>query len=314
MSINSNTQGRAYEYAWITALFNALNPIRKVQIVRNSSFAANERAWNIVSEEKRALFTASANAAVAAVLKFEPRMEENNGDVLCLVAQKDEAGKAGDVRDIVIRRDAIKWEVGLSIKHNHSAVKHSRLAKNLDFGKRWYGVPCSQLYWKDVDPIFKSFETRRGTRWSELNDKENNAYIPLLQAFLAEVDRSCKNNSSAVARMFEYLVGVKDYYKIISNDKNNLTVIQKFNFHGTLSPLSGINGASSNVGAVEIPSKILDMRFKPGFKTIVEIYMDNGWAFSFRLHNASTMVEPSLKFDVQFIDVPASVLRFEYKW
>lgn len=34
----------------------------------------------------------------------------------------------GDVRDIVIKRKDIEWEVGLSIKHNHDAVKHSRLA------------------------------------------------------------------------------------------------------------------------------------------------------------------------------------------
>ena len=49
-------------------------------------------------------------------------------------------------------------------------------------------------------------------------------------------------------------------------------------------------------------------------KTTVEIYMDNGWAFSFRIHSASTRVQPSLKFDVQFISTPASVLHIECKW
>jgi hypothetical protein len=42
--------------------------------------------------------------------------------------------------------------------------------------------------------------------------------------------------------------------------------------------------------------------------------MDNGWQLSFRIHNASTKVEPSLKFDVQFIGMPTSVLNIECKW
>ena len=146
MGISSNNQGRAYEYAWITTLFKTLEPIRKTGIVCNSSFDANERAWNAVSQDKRNLFTVSTNAAVDALLELEPRMEEDNGDMLLLEFQKDEAGESGDVRDIVIRRDDIKWEIGLSIKHNHAAVKHSRLSQVLDFGNEWYGIPCSNQY------------------------------------------------------------------------------------------------------------------------------------------------------------------------
>ena len=46
MSANSNNQGRAYEYAWINTLFQTLNSIRETGIVCNSSYDANERAWN----------------------------------------------------------------------------------------------------------------------------------------------------------------------------------------------------------------------------------------------------------------------------
>lgn len=182
MSTNSNDQGRAYEYAWITALFETLDPIRKTGIVCNSSYDANLRAWNAMSIDKQDLFMISANAAVDAVLELEPRMEEENGDLLLLEFQKDEAGETGDVRDVVIRRDDINWEVGLSIKHNHSAVKHSRLSHVLDFGNEWYGIPCSKQYWTDIDPIFSmlNHEKNKGTNWSDLNDKENDVYIPLL--------------------------------------------------------------------------------------------------------------------------------------
>ena len=164
MSASSNNQGRAYEYAWITALFKALDPLRKTDIVYNSSLDANKKAWNAITQEKRDLFTVSANAAVDAILELEPRMEEDNDDTLLLEFQKDEAGKGGDVRDIVIRRDDIKWEVGLSIKHNHTAVKHSRLSHGLDFGKEWYGIPCSRQYWNDVSPIFDMLEREKKKR------------------------------------------------------------------------------------------------------------------------------------------------------
>lgn len=316
MSTSSNDQGRAYEYAWMTALFETLDPIRKTGIVCNSSYDANKRAWNAVSQEKKDLFTVSAKAAVDAVVELEPLMEENGGDMLSLEFQKDEAGEAGDVRDIVIRRDEIEWEVGLSIKHNHSAVKHSRLSDTIDFGNKWFDVPCSQSYWNNVVPIFEMLnrEKRLGTKWSELNDKENDVYVPLLQAFLDEVERSYRNDSDVAVRMFEYLVGIKDYHKIVSYDSKRLTLISTFNLHGTLSQPSRLKVSAFDVSVAELPNEILAMRFRRGSKTTVEIYMDNGWAFSFRIHSASTVVQPSLKFDVQFISTPASVLHIECKW
>lgn len=316
MSTNSNDQGRAYEFAWITTLSKALNPIRKTGIVRNSSYDANKRAWNTISQDKRDLFAVSANAAVNAILELEPRMEEDNGDTLFIEFQKDENGETGDVRDIVIRRDDINWEIGLSIKHNHAAVKHSRLSHVLDFGKEWYGVACSKQYWNDIAPIFNMLnrEKSRGANWSDLNDKNNDVYVPLLQAFLDEVDRAYKNNPDIAIRMFEYLVGVKDYHKIVSSDSKRVTLIHTFNLHGTLNQPSRIKVSAFEVPVAEIPTEIITMRFKKGSKTTVEIYMDNGWAFSFRIHSASTRVQPSLKFDVQFISTPSSVLHIECKW
>lgn len=316
MSTSSNDQGRAYEYAWITALFETLAPIRKTGIVCNSSLDANERAWNAVSRDKQELFTVSANAAVGAVLELEPRMEEDDGGTLLLEFQKDEAGESGDVRDIVVRRDNIEWEVGLSIKHNHDAVKHSRLSHVLDFGNEWYGIPCSDRYWNDVDPVFDMLnrEKSRGTNWPDLTDKEDDVYVPLLQAFLDEVSRAYRNDPDVATRMFEYLVGVKDYHKIVSDDKKRVTLIHTFNLYGTLNRPGRVKVSAFEVPVAEMPTEIIAMRFKRGSKTTVEIYMDNGWAFSFRIHSASTRVQPSLKFDVQFISTPASVLHVECRW
>ena len=316
MSSKSNDQGRAYEFAWITALFETLDSLRNTGIVYNSSYDTNKRAWYAISKDKRELYTISANAAVNTVLELEPLMDELSEDKLLLEFQKDESGESGDVRDIVIRRDDIEWEIGLSIKHNHDAVKHSRLSHVLDFGKEWYGIPCSNKYWSDIEPIFELLkrEKNRKTKWSQLSDKEGDVYVPLLQAFLDEVSKTYREDSSIAVKMFEYLVGIKDYHKIVSRDDKRLTLIHTFNLHGTLNKPSKVKVSAFEVLKSELPTEILSMRFKKNSKTTVEIYMDNGWAFSFRIHSASTIVQPSLKFDVQFISTPVSVMNIECKW
>ncbi len=316
MSANSNNQGRAYEYAWITTLFETLNLFRDTRIICNSSYDANERAWNTISEEKRELYELSANAAVNTIIELEPMMEENSDDSLILEFQKDELGESGDVRDIVIYREDVNWEIGLSIKHNHTAVKHSRLSHVLDFGKEWYGIPCSNKYWDAIVPVFDFLkrEQRRNTTWAALEDKEGDVYVPLLNAFLDEVSRAYKEDPSVAVKMFEYLVGIKDYHKIVSHDSKKLTLIHTFNLHGTLNQPSRVKVSAFEVSPLDLPTEILAMRFKRNSNTTVEIYMDNGWAFSFRIHSASTVVQPSLKFDVQFISTPPGVLNIECKW
>lgn len=99
--------------------------------------------------------TISAKAAVSTLFDMEPLIIEDDEDCLELFIQPDTKGVVGDVRDIIILRKHIMWEIGLSIKHNHFAVKHSRLGKQLDFGEKWFEVPCSNEYWNEVKPIFE---------------------------------------------------------------------------------------------------------------------------------------------------------------
>ena len=96
----------------------------------------------------------SAAVAVETILELEPLIVEDGIDMLTLGIQTDSKGEEGDVRDILIVRHNIHWEIGLSVKHNHFAVKHSRLAKRLDFGQKWFGVKCSEDYWNAIFPIF----------------------------------------------------------------------------------------------------------------------------------------------------------------
>ena len=109
ISTKSNDQGRAYEYAWIKALYKSLNKFRDTKIVENSSLHANEKAWFLIDDAKKDVFMTSAESTIDTIIELEPRLLEKDGDELTLEFQKDEAGTKGDVRDIVIRRENIEW-------------------------------------------------------------------------------------------------------------------------------------------------------------------------------------------------------------
>ena len=311
MQISYNTIGRAYEYAWLEVLDKELSALRKTRIISNSSLRDNKRAWDNLEEMRKNKFIASAQAAVETILRLEPLMSVKGDDELLLEFQSDDLGVLGDVRDIVIKRPSLGWEVGLSIKHNHEAIKHSRLSYGLDFAKEWFGNPCSWEYWQEVKPLFDRLkdEKKRGSKWSELPDKESGVYIPLLKAFMAEIKRAAQADAAMPQKMVEYLIGTKDYYKIISYDKNQTTVIRTFNIHNTLAVQ-----ADQAIATVQLPTKIVDLKFRSWGNNTVEMHLNNGWSLSFRIHNASAKVEPSLKFDVQFLKMPASILSFTHRW
>lgn len=316
MSTSSNDRGRAYEFAWINALDHALSKIRKTEIVSNSSLEANKRAWDKMPKSMKDTFITSADAAIETVLELEPRMVENDDSVLILEPQKDNAGTTGDVRDIVIKRDNISWEIGLSIKHNHEAVKHSRLSHKLDFGKEWFNIPCTQQYWEAVKPIFDMLksEKNKGTKWPEIADKDDSVYVPLLNAFMDEVYRAYATDSTMPRKMVEYLIGINDYYKVVSHDNQRLTMIHSFNVHGTLNRPSSVKVSAISVPLVQLPTELVAMRFKTNSTNTIEMYLNNGWQLSFRIHNASSKVEPSLKFDVQFIGMPSTIITINCSW
>lgn len=264
MSTNSNDQGRAYEFAWINALNQTISQIRKTVVVSNSSLEANKRAWDVMPEEMKELLSASAEAAVDAVLELEPRMLEDDNDILLLEPQKDDSGIAGDVRDIVIKRNDIDWEIGLSIKHNHEAIKHSRLSHKLDFGKEWFDIPCSTHYWDDVTPIFERLKAEKvnKTKWPEIVDKDDTVYVPLLKAFIDEVNRAYTIDSKMPRKMVEYLIGISDYYKVVSQDSKRLTLIHSFQFGISQEDAEAVQ----NILSEEINSNSPDM----GIKSVID--------------------------------------------
>lgn len=317
MSSKSNDQGRAYEYICLHTLNNAIGRIRNSEIEKNSCYEAAEHAWNTLSGAEKALYTLSAKSTIDTIFALEPNIIEKENDVLKLYIQSDEHGEVADVRDIIIQRKDIVWEIGLSIKHNHMAVKHSLLGKVLDFGEKWYGIKCSDDYWNEVKPIFDflDVEKSKGTYFRDLNSKEDDVYVPLLNAFMREVKKQVENDSSIPRKLVEYLLSKYDFYKVISIDSQRITTIQSFNMYGTLNLPSKTQAPTLEVPVIDLPTSLLYIGFKPKSKTTVIMSFDNGWQFSFRIHNAKDIVESSLKFDIQIAGIPADVdVKFNCKW
>ena len=53
---------------------------------------------------------------------------------------------------------------------------------------------------------------------------------------------------------------------------------------------------------------------KIGSDNTLEIVSDEGWSISMRIHSAESKVIPSLKFDVQLISLPHSVVSQVAPW
>lgn len=316
MSKKSNNQGRAYEFICLLTLKDEIAKVRPAEIIVNSSYHAAKRAWDTLSSGMQKTYKTSSLVAVAKIFELEPRMLESGEDTLELLIQTDAKGQKGDVRDILITRPHINLEIGLSIKHNHIAVKHSRLSKDIDFGKEWYGIPCSQNYWDDVKPVFDylTAEKSKHTKFNELPDKENDVYIPLLAAFMNEIARQYKTDKSIPGKLVEYLLGKYDFYKVISMDAARTTTIQSYNLHGTLNQSSEEKAAAVYIPKAALPTRIVKLDFVPGKTNTIELYMDGGWQFSFRIHNAEKYAHTSLKFDIQPISMPDTITCMDCHW
>jgi hypothetical protein len=320
MSNQSSILGKAYEYAAIKALHDLVIGHRAVEMVDSESLRlAKSRFENEIDSLKQLEMSKSAKAGIEKILKLESKILEESSSPVRLHLQADLAGIAGDVRDILIERADINWETGISVKHNHEALKHSRLSKTIDFGYKWYDMPVSPGYWEKVNPIFEDLEDKKRSNlaWSALPDKEGSYYIPLLGAFLDEITLALSANSKkVVSGLITYLLGSddRDYYKLIHSKSPRVAKVVPFNLLGTLQKGMKDESGTDLIEKLPLPTSIISLGIRPGSQTTADILLDNNWSMSFRIHNASTLVEPSLKFDVQLSGEPEQLKVFDCPW
>ena len=237
MSEKSNNQGRAYEFSYLTTLFEEISKVRPAKIEKNSSFYAAERAWNTLTDSEKAIYKISALAGVNTIFELEPLILDDGLDELELKIQSDDKGKEDDV------------------------------------------------------------------------------YVPLLNAFKGELERQNFLFGKDIPRlMVEYLLGEFDFYKVIGIDNKKITQIQSYNLRGTLNRQGKKRKRSVELPISTLPTRIVSLEYKPDSKNTLELYLDGDWQFSFGIHNASTKVESSLKFDIQMIGMPTTIISIDCRW
>tara|TARA_B100000780_G_C21121997_1_gene454549 strand:+ start:3041 stop:4003 length:963 start_codon:yes stop_codon:yes gene_type:complete len=306
---SQTVNGKAFEYALLFEFYERLKTITSVSITKNEPHKTAKGFFDSFSESEQDTFRITASASINFLIDIEPRLSNgiSKDDILVLELVSDQAGQTGDVRDVLMIRSLQKWEIGISAKNNHRAVKHSRLSNKINFGEKWLGVSCSDNYFKEINPIFDMLADLRAkdksTKWTSIENMHQVVYLPILDAFRKELLRLDKENPSIVAEnLVQYLIGNQDFYKVIKGKKK--VEIQAYNLHGTLNlPFEKIK-PKSKIPKLKLPTRLIEIVYQENSTTTLLVSLNEGWQISFRIHNASSRVEPSLKFDINLVSAP----------
>lgn len=305
--------GKAFEYALLNEFLERLQTITKVGVIENEQYKTAKKCFDTFGEDEQGHYKLVSSFAVNFLLDIEPRLSNgiSDKDVLQLEIVSDQKGQSGDVRDVLAIRSLQKWEIGISAKNNHRAVKHSRLSNDINFGEKWLGFSCSDNYFKEIKPIFDNLAklrtaSNRTQKWDTLGDYHTSVYVPVLDAFKKELIRLDKENPEVVAnKLVEYLIGNQDFYKVIKGNKK--VEIQAYNLHGTLNlPFENIK-PKAKIQKLKLPNRLIEVVYQDNSKTTLLVSLSEGWQISFRIHNASSRIEPSLKFDINLVSAPHSL-------
>jgi hypothetical protein len=299
MAASQTTNGKAFE--WATAVWLSNITFTKIKMSATSEFARN--CFESLSPETQAEMDKAAEAAVSHIYHMEHlESVQITGEI---EIAEDKKGQTGDVRDVIL--PTVKGSVGISCKNNHDAFKHSRLSGSIDFVRKWdlSKSGCTDIYWNDIEKIFVEIDGIRSSSkgkatWKELPNVRSDFYKPLMQAFSDELVRQSSVSLGASKELCEglvrYLIGQQDFYKVIRRKSPDLVEIQGFNLGGSLA-----------CSKTKFPSRVLDVETVSD--STINLVMDKGYSFSFRIHSASTLVERSLKLDVRAIGLPQDLYK-----
>ncbi len=294
------TNGKGFEWAVAAALADQLH----VNVLRSSESANAKAAYERLSTEKQGHFQRCAEQAASYITAQEQLLAKHPRDIALL---PDAAGIRGDVRDVLVRyRDEIDSATGISCKTNHEAYKHPRISGQRDFIKEWgLGAGCSSEYWDAVRPVFAELkkiqlDSGKTATWASLGNYQARYYVPVLKAWRAELlkwaggtDQQSHNAATALCR---YVLGNKDFWKVISYEDG----VKLFAFN---------TGNTLGTPVTPLADRVDRAEFKEEGGNSIDVSMSKGYQFNFRIHNASSRVEPSLKFDVKSIGIPSAVYQ-----
>lgn len=294
MSLGQVASGKSFEFALARAFASKLS-----NAVSGAAAAVGSKYYDSLTDLQRTERDLAADSAAEFIINNDSSLVAKN--VAEVRMQSDQAGIPGDVRDVVIVSVSGK-ETGISAKVRNSAIKNSRLSPSIDFAASWFGSACSAQFRRETQPVWEMLAPleQQRSKWRNLDDKAISVYLPVLQAFVAEIRRQfareAKSRSQAIMR---YLLGRHDYYKVFKH--NSTLSIESFNMDNSL-------GWGRTF---PMPSRLVSVGMKPGSNTTALMVMDRGWQLSFRLHNAESLIKRTLKFDIQIIGQPPNLTRHE---
>ena len=202
----------------------------------------------------------------------------------------DADGVRGDVTDLRINiytgnRIAT---LNISLKHKHQALKHPRLTRV----PNWIGLESTieaKKYLDAYNEIWESF-FRKGRqllpeakRFNELKAKdeffiEKNLYEPLYHLVGDFLEKNIFSEMQVV-KLFEFLVGRLSFIKFI--DYGGEIEIRDFS-------------------EIPKPNSVIVGYNEKGY---LYLTFSNGWRISGRLHTATEWLKPSIKFDMQPVNL-----------
>jgi type-2 restriction enzyme haeIII len=103
---------------------------------------------------------------------------------------------------------------------------------------------------------YLDIEKQRGTKWSDLPNKENDVCVLLLNIFKGELE--------------------SDFYKVIEIDSKRITQIQSYNLRGTLNKQGNSRKRSIELPMSTLPTSIVILEYKPSSKNTLELYLGGG--------------------------------------
>lgn len=295
MGISQAVSGRAFEFALLQVLHNKLDNGQKIKIKKDGQYDQIKAAYGEVGRVKSTVeYDNAAKEAVIFLTDREPKLLEGKNllDEIILSRQSDNAGKTGDVRDILIQRKSQGWEIGISGKWNNESVKSPRLSSHKCFGEAWLGLPCSGEYLPRMREIFKDNKGDK-RKWEDVPEEEkmNKYYRPVAKEFVRELKFLMERDKTIASKFAEYVIGKQDFYKIIG--KKNQVVVEGYNFRNTL-----------QVKPTKLPDDIMKISYlpdtgrKPAGLTIV-IACNKGWQFHGRIHIKDTRVAESKSLGIE---------------
>lgn len=291
----SNDIGRTLEYVIVKVLKDSLNSRVFLDDFTIKNQARDSKKFNLLDNPQKTLLLFYADSVR---LWIEKNFSISKAKKIIIIRLSDIEGVKGDVTDIRIIIDTKK--INLSIKHNHSALKHQRPSRTavqfgfLDNSKE------DKDFRTSLDKVYKKFHLIKSKdfpntkSFNDIKKKridfvENYLYYPVCNLIKGFINKN-SGQKVLVSHFFYFLVGNTDFYKLKMN--NGCVEIQEY-------------------ANIESPSKVKARLHK---KSYIILTFSNGWIIEMRLHSASTLItkRPSLKFDTNALKLPIKIINLSY--